>query len=239
MADAFDPNSQQVSPQRLTPCSITTAFINHLIYDNILHRLSAASVLRLGRCSRLTQQATKDYIRMALDINRHLSRYFDNPLEFRTMQARTATLISGSTALQFFDRTYYPESDLDLYAHPCHLHEVGRWLLDAEGYTFQPNIIQESDFDIESRMRRVFWGPDMEGPPEFMDEAEELATTFHHQDQYHIPGVRGVYTFVKPARREGAAPRKVQVIGAERNPLECILDFHSCELFCALCNSTV
>lgn len=233
MADVFLKSARKALPTvRSTPISFTTAFNNHPIYDNILYRIPAASLLRLGRCSRLTRRATKEHLRMAMGIMHHLSRFFDNTLEFRSMQARTATLISGSTALQFFDRTHYPESDLDLYAHPLHVKEVGRWLLDSEGYTFQPSIVQESDFDIESHNRLAPMDDD-EMIANMGDAARDV--NMFHLDQYNIPGVCGVFTFIKPARTASAPPRKVQVIAARRNPLECILGFHSCTLICALC----
>jgi hypothetical protein len=59
----------------------------------------------------------KDYFARAFNIEKRLSRYFDDPKSFRKLQAETLTVISGSTALQFFQRNFYPESDLDLYVH--------------------------------------------------------------------------------------------------------------------------
>ncbi|KAG2078133.1 hypothetical protein BDR04DRAFT_935918, partial [Suillus decipiens] len=66
-----------------------------------------------------------------------LSRYFPDPLAFRFLQARTGLVISSSNALQFLDRRFYPESDLDLYAHPGHVYEALEWLVSV-GYKFQP-----------------------------------------------------------------------------------------------------
>ena len=48
-------------------------------------------------------------------INNHLSRFFPDPIVFRSLQARTANLVSGSNALQFSDRTSYEEADTDVY----------------------------------------------------------------------------------------------------------------------------
>ncbi|KAI0677691.1 hypothetical protein C8Q78DRAFT_1066155 [Trametes maxima] len=128
---------------------------------------------------------------------------------------RTGTLISGSTALQFFDRTLYPESDLDLYVHMRHRREVGRWLLE-EGYKFVPSPYQDPRLEIE-----VVHG---------MSRGANGI--------YHIPGVSAILTFTKPAPGKqdalsdaagGQEERtlKVQVIVAKNTPMEAILAFHS------------
>jgi len=52
-------------------------------------------------------------------------------------------VVSGSSALQFFDRVYWRESDLDVYfdcsvnADP--VQRMGKYLVDVEGYVFVPN----------------------------------------------------------------------------------------------------
>ncbi|KAK0187640.1 hypothetical protein F5146DRAFT_1059889 [Armillaria mellea] len=56
-------------------------------------------------------------------------------LEFRLIQAKTGTLVSGSTALQFLERTTYPGSDLDIYTPFRYGREVGEFLLKI-GYQF-------------------------------------------------------------------------------------------------------
>ena len=57
-----------------------------------------------------------------------LSRYFHHPETFRHLQATTGTVISGSSALQFFDRSYYAKSDLDLYVPLAWRAKVGQYL---------------------------------------------------------------------------------------------------------------
>ncbi|KAF9244263.1 hypothetical protein BU15DRAFT_86164 [Melanogaster broomeanus] len=62
---------------------------------------------------------------------------------------KTSTLISGSNALQFLDRTFYPESDLDIYTHPGHAFEVANFLVESEGYHFVPRDDQDQDWKEE------------------------------------------------------------------------------------------
>ncbi|KAI0650881.1 hypothetical protein C8Q79DRAFT_411333 [Trametes meyenii] len=207
-----------------------------LIYEPIFDASSAATLLRLARTCRAGRHAIAAYIRSAFDVNRLLARFFPSPTApcssvcssshthseiydraraFRTLQARTGTLISGSTALQFFDRTVYPESDLDLYVHMRHRREVGRWLLE-EGYQFAPSQYQDPRFEIE-----VVHG---------------MSTGAN--GIYRMPGVSAVLTFTKPVpRKEIDIPDvveeqeesmlKVQVIVAKNTPMEAILAFHS------------
>ncbi|KAG1756597.1 uncharacterized protein EDB91DRAFT_1332401 [Suillus paluster] len=91
-------------------------------------------------------EAVTRFYRPAYNINRHLSRYFPDPLEFCSLQARTGLDISGSNALQFLDRSFYPKSDLDLYAHPGHVYEAMEWL-EFVGYNFEPDSNQDQDED--------------------------------------------------------------------------------------------
>lgn len=136
----------------------------------------------------------------AFDISRLLTRFFDQPSAFRTLQARTGTLIAGSIALQYFDRSYYPSSDLDLYVHPRHRREVGNWLLSA-GYAFCPHRDHDSDFEtVISRN----------------PQSEDL--------HYGVPGVAEVITF---RRAFGDKAETVQVVTPRRSPMEVILSSHS------------
>ena len=76
-------------------------------------------------------------MRRAFSIDKLLSPYF-TPTEvtqFRELQSQTGTLISGSTALQLFDRVTYSESDLDLYVEHRFSRALAEWLLEI-GYTY-------------------------------------------------------------------------------------------------------
>ncbi|PIL37605.1 transcription factor [Ganoderma sinense ZZ0214-1] len=230
--------------------------IAHPIYD----RLSAAALVRLSSTCRTAHASVQAYIRTAFNVDRLLSRFFPTATPgcsatcaldhthteehararaFRSLQAATGTLVSGSAALQFFDRTVWPESDLDLYAYARHRREVGRWLL-AEGYRFKPARFQH---------------------PSFEDEVKNCVAS-RPNGIYSMPGVLAIFTFVKPLpqteseapprRRgtpvenvisateteteasdeessEGGQPKelKVQIIVAKNAPMEVILGFHS------------
>ncbi|KAI1787861.1 hypothetical protein LXA43DRAFT_895612, partial [Ganoderma leucocontextum] len=158
--------------------------------------------LRFSRTCKEADAAVSAYIAKAFDVDKRLRRFFSDPLAFRHIQARTATLISGSFALQLFDRTSYMSSDLDLYLHLEHRRTVGRWLLDEAGYSFSPYRGQEEDF-----------------------ESAVLHKISRRGIRYSMPGVADILTFRKA--QIGGDTLKVQLIVARRTPMEVVLGFHS------------
>ncbi|KAI0743235.1 hypothetical protein BC629DRAFT_1299292 [Irpex lacteus] len=179
------------------------------VYGEIFKYLldSPASLLRLAKTCKTAHSVVHEYLSGAYNINKHLRPYFDEPLEFRSLQARTATLISGSNALQFFTKVYYDYSDLDLYVPSRHRQEVGRWLLDR-GYTYEPHSSQNPDFEVEVAIPR--------------DHAEWIA------GPYNTQGISAVFTFTKPSASVTQLKRKqVQLIVATTSPMAAVLAFHS------------
>lgn len=86
---------------------------------------------------------------------KQLERYFTvaETAEFRQLQASAGILISGSTAVQFFQQESYPDSDLNLYVEHDHHVEFIRWLLEiGYGYVTSASITQK-------RVRTQYGGP--------------------------------------------------------------------------------
>lgn len=109
---------------------------NPNIYDSILSTLSPLTKYRLKLVDRMSLQAVDYFDKRAFNINNHLSYFFTNPISFRNLQKKTGTIISGSNAIQFFDRTFFDHTDLDLYVHPGHAGEVSDWLRLYAGYNY-------------------------------------------------------------------------------------------------------
>ncbi|EIN14245.1 hypothetical protein PUNSTDRAFT_56791 [Punctularia strigosozonata HHB-11173 SS5] len=219
---AIQPKSQ--------PVSFASAFSIHTLYDAILSQTDAPAIVLLQRTCRLVRSAVRDYAARAFNIDRHLSRFFDDTRAFRALQAQTATVISGSVALQFFLRTVYPESDLDLYVHPSKAKVIGEWLLSAQGYRFVPNSVQPPTFEEASDERHPFYGmlPMSAGSD---DEPNAAAERFHAEN-YRLTGVKAVFSFEKRSPRTRDILR-VQVVAAKSCPLECIL-CEKCHTACVM-----
>ncbi|KAG1881323.1 hypothetical protein F4604DRAFT_1577927 [Suillus subluteus] len=173
------------------------------IYDNIFSYTSPRELMHLGRSCHAAYAAFKDYSRRAFSINRHLSDFISKPLLFRGLQARTGTLIAGSNALQFLDRTVYDEADMDVYVHPGHAREVMDYVVEREGYEFKPHSKQPHDY------RKIV--------------ADKWDNTRMRQN-YPIKGVRSVLSLEK---HDSDGYRKIQVIECTMSPFDTIINFHS------------
>lgn len=195
-------------------------FLDNLVLNNVIHEalfsyLTPLEFLRLTKTCCKANVVVNSYVKRAFNINSFLLRFFSDPLAFRSLQARTNTLISGSSALQFFDRTFYPESDLDLYLSMDAIEKVAEWLVGTAGYTFSPHERQLGELDEALAAIRF--------PP--TTDVVAMATAEH--PIYGSRGIRGVFTFTKPAADATAPALKVQCIVAKLSPMRLILDFHS------------
>ncbi|KAG1859441.1 hypothetical protein C8R48DRAFT_605657 [Suillus tomentosus] len=172
------------------------------VYDNIFSYVSPRELVRLGRSCRAAYAASKDYSRRAFNINQHLSRFISKPLLFRSLQARTGTLIAGSNALQFLDRTLYDEADMDIYVHPGHAREVMDYVVEREGYEFKLHSRQPRDY------RKIV--------------SDKWDNTRTRRD-YQIKGVRSVLSLEKHGSH---GYQKIQVIECMMSPFDTIINFH-------------
>jgi hypothetical protein len=125
---------------------------NAILSDSILSALPPTAIHKLSLTCRIANESVASYRRCAWNIDNRLSRFFRDPVAFRSLQARTETFISGAFAFEFFSRTYYPGTPLELYTPSEHFVEVGRWLLqDGVGYKFQRSEIHPyADFEANA-----------------------------------------------------------------------------------------
>jgi hypothetical protein len=113
------------------------------IRDSISRSLNLGSIFALTRVCKSLRGLYRDLKRTHWSIDNHLSHFFANANSFRNMMRACGAVVSGSSALQFFDRVYWRESDLDVYfdcsvnADP--VQRMGKYLVDVEGYVFVPN----------------------------------------------------------------------------------------------------
>ncbi|TCD68637.1 hypothetical protein EIP91_010292 [Steccherinum ochraceum] len=185
-------------------------FKSHIIPHNVIHELlfsymTPLGFLRLARTCRVANDVVRSYIKRTFNVNRLLSRFFQDPVVFRSLQARTGMIFAGSVALQFFDRTYYSGSDLDVYLRSDALVEVTAWLI-GEGYVFEPYPKQSTNLQ---------------------DAIEKIYALDGEHPLYLMRTICGVYTFVKPAASPSIPPLKVQCIVAKASPMNVIFSYHS------------
>jgi hypothetical protein len=107
------------------------------------------SIVRLKAVNFLLKSIIEGYIRNQWDIDSFLSEWFDGehrPCEFREVLGQCDGIVSGSQALQFFDRTYFPDSDFDIFLRPEGTLRMGRFLQDC-GYMYIPSATDVTTFD--------------------------------------------------------------------------------------------
>jgi hypothetical protein len=121
------------------------------VYDNILSRLDPGDAIRLGKTCRVASKAYANFVSRAYNVDKLYRRWFKNTEGFRRLQARTGTLVSGSTAVQYFNRTFYESSDLDLYTFRSGAVEVAQWIVE-EGYVYRPG---DTYPDYESHIEQL------------------------------------------------------------------------------------
>ncbi|KAG1748497.1 uncharacterized protein EDB91DRAFT_1334677 [Suillus paluster] len=207
-------------PPQARPGHVQQVFSCAPIYDLIFCDLSPRTLVWLSHACRYTHAAVACFYRRAYNINQHLSRFFSDPLSFRSLQARTGLVISGSNALQFFDRTFYPGSDLDLYAHPGHVYELLEWL-ESVDYQFEPSGHQEEDWHNHV-------SADWDGTVKRTQQEQAAGGTANALDLSWYPDIAGVYTFKRFAVVDGEfVELKVQVMETTCNPISTIMKFHS------------
>ena len=178
---------------------LTTPSIANVLFDSC----SIVTLVQLLKTSHRLRNAVKAYIAQVFTVDRIISRYFEDPLSFRSMQAHTATIISGSAALQFFDRSFHPSSDLDLYVPSLGARKLTHFILE-NGYTFVPHLGQKSALK---------------------DALEESTIPLWMEDQYSTTrGIAGVFGFTKISNGDELT---IQVIVAFHATLDIVLRCHS------------
>lgn len=148
----------------------------------------------------------KSYQRIVWDPTTFFARWFSKPYAFRRLLGLCNAVVSGSQALQFFDRTEYTDSDLDIFLPPTGVMSMAEWLEDMgyglpveeDGYRFLDRVVDASS-DCDK--------------PSFLPN--------------HM---RAVFTFSRPQSAPTGFPsvRRVQLIVVDIDPVEFIsFDFHS------------
>ncbi|KIM38281.1 hypothetical protein M413DRAFT_448016 [Hebeloma cylindrosporum] len=178
--------------------------------DFFFRCLSPVELHRYSQTSKAAHNTVKSYLQRAFQLEHVLGPYFTSPqiLEFRRLQFETGTFISGSTALQFFDRTVYPESDLDLYVERRYHAPIALWL-ESIGYIYCPpedSTPQSDTFTL----------------------AQALSANARHGPQMSINSEYAGPSFIYNFQKSGSS-RRIQLIlsQSDRPPIEMLLNFHS------------
>lgn len=187
-------------------------FGQYPVYSSLFPVCSPGSLVKLARTCQTAHNRVREWSAKAYSINSHLSRFFLYPILFRKLQAHTGTLVSGSNAFQFFERTYYEESDIDVYVHPGHGQEVGVHLMKVEGYDYFGTCHHPSEVQVD-------------GTGDIVDfSIDEIVA---RESSYLATSVHDVLRFGK-IDSEGRR-LNLHLVLTMSSPFETILRFHSSE----------
>lgn len=107
------------------------------IFDRICSFLAIDSIIALTRTCRALSGLYQSLIPLQWNVDRHLSRFVRDPQLFRSQMAIRNALVSGSLAVQFFERVVWKESDLDIFIQEGKdAKAFGKYLTEKEGYKF-------------------------------------------------------------------------------------------------------
>ncbi|KAK7030454.1 hypothetical protein VNI00_014039 [Paramarasmius palmivorus] len=186
-------------------------------HDFIFRDLSVRDLRNLSKVNKTANDAVKKFYQRALRVENVLSPFFTHEeiRRFRILQFTIGFLIAGSTALSFFERAVYPESDLDLYVDSRYTVFLTDFLISA-GFTFhpirtehkrQPADITDALEEMEQKLQRLI---------------EEDGLDDDHE--YRWTAIAEVFQF----SRNG---KSIQVIASGKeslgSPLHIVFDYHS------------
>ncbi|KAK1223767.1 hypothetical protein PQX77_013291 [Marasmius sp. AFHP31] len=175
-----------------------------VVMNAIFDELSVTDLVHFAQTCKSAKAETERYYQSGFSINRLLLPYFtyNEIQDFRMVQAYTGALISGSTALQYFERIRYEDSDLDLYVEDRHAKVLADFL-ESVGYTFKPKPSQRQDLTLTSALE----GTDDENECKYGPG---------------LKGIRGIFSLTK-------GKRNIQIITAKDSTMEVIFNFHCSE----------
>ncbi|HEV7736636.1 MAG TPA: hypothetical protein VGO47_04595 [Chlamydiales bacterium] len=176
----------------------------------ILRYLSPKDIANLKKVDRKINSFITVYEKYAYSPNKLLKRYFNDPLQFRAMQAATGTLVSGSQALKLMGRFGWEPGDLDLYVWRTQTWQVCEWLV-CNGYTFQ---CRTSNLQDDTYMENE------------MDTAVDVESTLDRAITASPSHIADIY-FFESQLPNNSEVRRIQVIVPKQSPISTILKFHS------------
>ncbi|KAL8691236.1 MAG: hypothetical protein Q9218_003494 [Villophora microphyllina] len=108
------------------------------IFDRLCVHLSIGEIIRLTRTCKALSHLYRTLVGLRhWNVDRDLLRFVKDPWGFRSQLARYDGLISGSFALQFFERVCWEESNLDIFSESGEgAQTLEKYLKEKERYCF-------------------------------------------------------------------------------------------------------
>ncbi len=119
----------------LTFLTIFECSTSYPIFSRICDYLSIESIVSLTRTCRKFSGLYQYLIPIQWNVDKRLRRFVQDPSALRSQMGKCDALISGSFAIQFFERVTWPDSDLDFFVEQGEgCESFCKYLMDSEGY---------------------------------------------------------------------------------------------------------
>ncbi|KAH8801897.1 hypothetical protein DL96DRAFT_772186 [Flagelloscypha sp. PMI_526] len=146
--------------------------------------LTGLQLCRLRRVSKACLNIVDEFMRRAFSVDYVFSRFFtpDQITSLRRIQAKTNFVVSGSAAVQFFERAMFPDSDLDLYVEEQHVKMLALFITQS-GYVFKHSPHQPGSLLATLKDRSDWVTVSGEGPTKygFIDTVPMMVFTFEKE----------------------------------------------------------
>ncbi|KAF2009704.1 hypothetical protein BU24DRAFT_428595 [Aaosphaeria arxii CBS 175.79] len=136
------------------------------IFNEICYCLDVLDIIRVSRTCVGLATVYSRLRRTHWNINQKLLRFVDRPVRFRGWLGRLDALISGGFALQFFARTVWLDSDLNIYVNASGdaLDGLLGDLQDHEGYNVTNQYFEDGNYTNSQSLDGVFSITDLSRP---------------------------------------------------------------------------
>lgn len=125
-------------PQKLTLFDVLDYDLQYPVFERICSFLPIGDLINLTRtCKRLSSLYKGLLLPTQWNINRRLHRFVQDSKGLRSQMGNHDALISGSFAVQFFERVTWKETDLDIFIEQgSGALAFEKYLCEQEGYRF-------------------------------------------------------------------------------------------------------
>ncbi|PPR03127.1 hypothetical protein CVT26_004661 [Gymnopilus dilepis] len=174
----------------------------------IFHACDLLSLLAISRTSKMLRGLYAVYRQAVWDPDDHYKRWFHDVDYFKSLLRKCGAVVSGSFALQFFGRFFYPSSDMDIFLRVAGADDLCYWLCD-EGYSYEDSSSDYGGLDGSSSLH--------------------FSKAVLNKSSFHDP-LLGVYAFQKSRKHHNGREEvlRVQIVVVDTEPIHHVLfDFHS------------
>lgn len=105
------------------------------VFDTLVSFLPIGDIISLSRTCKELSNIYQSILPMQWNIGRTLKRFVNDPCEFRSQMGQNNALVSGSVALQFFERVVWKDTEMDVFILKGEGAEnFCRYIQEREGY---------------------------------------------------------------------------------------------------------